>query len=707
MATAINQGQKTKAEVEMGKFIQETLELSPEDVKKLSARYKSGAFDYLLTYDMGCGNSSAALISLTRTFIPRMISWPKSTVGMSDVTILGRNFKGDKYSGYFATNLSGSIENFKCLPTSENLDRKYFLGPARRFPEISLHEVWREYFNITFSHCLEYANNHAVRLGGKPVTWGNTLLLVAHPAGPAWCKELPNYREMIMEATGLPSEQVITFSEAKASMMYARQKKENGQFILQGGVDSLVIDLGASTIDILHIDALGTQKKEFSITFAGRDVDEVIGYAALNDLFPDFMAGQPRNKIPPASFFKNHELNMDRTGFKFLIRFAKEEACKNPEKKQIISMAPDKVFTFDTKRILNLLQKEKFCVTGVDMDFAKFMNPNAGSDSVTGTWNEILTNVVAYTAKDMDPNQPCQIVVSGGTANLVGVKDCVENGAYKAGFANPKLVILNEPNDYDRTVPIGSGEYMLRVLNNLDTLEKFPQMLVQDVTQWLAKKAAPVIAARITDFAIRRMMDTLNQWANNTNNLSINDLLSAFGKITFTQNEVNQLCDIQEAKFGGQPLGNVLQDAINEKCNRLLSSISPVNQQYQLTFNLPSWIVPHHTIAESVRTAADKINWLFYQTFFVYIFTNRDNTTRLPLKQRQHIQKTWLKSYDRKNQDVILNEVQSAVQSALNTQCLETEGFGIPAAIMADMKPLLGLAMFQQADEGKREENVN
>ena len=219
MATAINQGQKTKAEVEMGKFIQETLELSPEDVKKLSARYKSGAFDYLLTYDMGCGNSSAALISLTRTFIPRMISWPKSTVGMSDVTILGRNFKGDKYSGYFATNLSGSIENFKCLPTSENLDRKYFLGPARRFPEISLHEVWREYFNITFSHCLEYANNHAVRLGGKPVTWGNTLLLVAHPAGPAWCKELPNYREMIMEATGLPSEQVITFSEAKASMI--------------------------------------------------------------------------------------------------------------------------------------------------------------------------------------------------------------------------------------------------------------------------------------------------------------------------------------------------------------------------------------------------------------------------------------------------------------------------------------------------------
>ena len=580
MATAINQGQKTKAEVEMGKFIQETLELSPEDVKKLSVRYKEGQFDYLLTYDMGCGNSSAALISLTRDFVPRMISWPKSSASMSDVTILGRDFRGNKYSGDYAINLSGSIENFKCLPTSENLDSKYFLGSEKRFPAISLREVWKAYFNITLSHCLDYANSHAVRVGGKPVTWGNTLLLVAHPAGPAWSKELLNYREMIMEATDLPSEQVITFSEAKASMMYARQKKENGQFILQGGVDSLVIDLGASTIDVLHVDALGNPKKEFSITFAGRDVDEVIGYAALNDLFPDFMVGQPRNRIPPTSFFKNHQLNMDRTNFKFLIRFSKEEACKHPGEKQALPMAPDKVSTVDAKRILNLLQKEKLCVTGVDMDFAKFMNKNAGSDSVTGTWNEILTSVVAYTAKDMDPNQPCQIVVSGGTANLVGVKDCVENGAYNAGFANPKLVMLNEPNDYDRTVPIGSGEYMLRVLNNLDTLEKFPQMLVQDVTQWLAKKATPVIADRITDVVIQRMMNTLNQWANNANNLSVNNLLLAFKKITFTQNEVNQLCDIQETKFGGQPLGNVLQDAINEKCNGLLSSISPVNQQY-------------------------------------------------------------------------------------------------------------------------------
>lgn len=694
MATATNQGQKTKAEVEMGKFIQETLELSPEDVKKLSARYKSGAFDYLLTYDMGCGNSSAALLSLTRAFMPRMISWPNSGARMSDVTILGRDCRGNKYSGYYAINLSGSIENFKCLPTSENLDRKYFLGLATRFPVMSLREAWREYFNITLSKCLNYANSHVVLVGGKPVTWGNTLLLVAHPAGPAWCKELPNYREMIMEATGLPSEQVITFSEAKASMMYARQKKENGQFILQGGMDSLVIDLGASTIDILHVDTLGNPKKEFSITFAGRDVDEVIGYAALNDLFPDFMVGQPRNKIPPTSFFNNHELNMDRTNFKFSIRFAKEDACKAPGEEQTLPMAPDKVFTVDAKRILNLLQTEKLCVTGVDMDFAKFMDKNAGSDSVTGTWNEILTNVVAYTAKDMDPNQPCQIVVSGGTANLVGVKDCVENGAYKAGFANPKLVILNEPNDYDQTVPIGSGDYMLRVLNNLDTLEKFPQMLVQDVTQWLAKKATPVITARITDFAIQRMMDTLNQWANNANNLSVNDLLSAFGKITFTQNEVNQLCDIQEAKLGGQPLGNVLQDAINEKCNRLLSSISPVNQQYQLTFDFPSWTVPHYTIAGSVREAADKIDWLFYQTILVYWFTNHDNTTPLPLKQRRHIRDTWRTD---SNKNVILSKVQSAVQSALNTWCLKTEGFGIPDAIMADMKPLLGFAMFQQA----------
>ena len=97
METAINQGQKTKAEVEMGKFIQETLELSPEDVKKLSERYEKGHFDYLLTYDMGCGNSSAALISLTRTFVPRMISWSDSDARMSDVTILGRDFRGNKF----------------------------------------------------------------------------------------------------------------------------------------------------------------------------------------------------------------------------------------------------------------------------------------------------------------------------------------------------------------------------------------------------------------------------------------------------------------------------------------------------------------------------------------------------------------------------------------------------------------------------------
>lgn len=710
MATATNQGQKTKAEVEMGKFIQDTLELSPEDVEKLSVRYKNEQFDYLLTYDMGCGNSSAALISLTRTFMPRMISWPNSDARMSDVTILGRDFRGNKYSGDYAINLSGSIENFKCLPTSENLDRKYVLGPARRFSAISLREVWKAYFNITLSHCLDYANSHAALVGGKPVTWGNTLLLVAHPAGPAWSKELPNYREMIMEATGLPSEQVITFSEAKASMMYARQKKENGQFILQGGVDSLVIDLGASTIDVLHVDALGNPKKEFSIAFAGRDVDEVIGYAALNDLFPDFMVGQPRNKIPPASFFKNHELNMDRTKFKFSIRFAKEDACKAPGEEQILPMAPDKVSTVDAKRILNLLQKEKFCVTGVDMDFAKFMNKNAGSDSVTGTWNEILTNVVAYTAKDMDPNQPCQIVVSGGTANLVGVKDCVENGAYNAGFANPKLVMLNKPNDYDRTVPIGSGEYMLRVLNNLDTLEKFPQMLVQDVTRWLKDKATRGISDCIAEDAINKVNTILNTWAEKQNDSSADDLRLEFGKIQYSQAEVNDLCDINKMIVcHGRPLQLIdgLKNTINKKCNKLLSSISPVKHNLQYVFKIPNLTVPSAIIEDSVKKACTNINWLYHQTNWAYFWHSTNNTRLLSKKQRKHIRDNWLIDKKGVNRNTIQQEIRNVLLSELDGVCTKTEGFGIPDAIMADMKPLLGLAMFQQADEGKREENVN
>lgn len=711
---------KSKAQCTMEKFLQETLELSPEEVKKLSERYKKGEFEYLLTFDMGCGNTSAAIISLTASAVRQMIVWPKANNPRSGAvateTILGR-YGEDFYYGDLATRFRGYVENFKVIPGKKNLDAtKYYVGSTES-PMMTLREAWTKYFEMTLSNALYYASDFAQKISAAPVKKENTILLVAHPAGEAWSNELLNYRAMIMDATKLPPEQVITFSEAKASMMYARQKGKNGRFILQGGVDSLVIDLGASTIDILHIDAQGAPKKEFSISFAGRNVDEIIGYNILKELYPNEMKAQPKNKIPNSDFFRNNKLLLDRAGFKYAVRHAKEGVCDPSEKGEdavcSISVARGKIFMLKRSWIFDLLKKQVVCVSGVDMEFAQFMDPNANANSVTGTWNEILTQVVAYNAKGMSPR--CQIIVSGGTANLVGVEECVRAGALQDGIGVPQLVVLNHPDDYNSTVPMGSGDYMLRVLKNLDTLEKFPQELTAIISSWLKDCAVLCLAAPITTDAIKKMNDILRTWANAQGEDTINNLVAQIkNSVTYNQDEIDTLVTeglryhlVDDVRMPMQRL----KDDLDEACDDLLKKISPNNKAFGMKIETPDWYIDTASVEAAVKRAVSNIDWVsmlpglkrFLGSLGNFFGGNNNNdTTRLKQKDRKAI-------YDKFKQKpprfTISGAIEGQLSRTLTKQCTK-DGFGIPGKVMEELKPLLGLAMFQQADLAEKEDTV-
>lgn len=680
----------------MQRFLCATLELSPEDLRKLYQRYKNKELEYLIAYDMGCGNTSAAIISLRNKFATRIIDWERRagawTIPYPSIkTIIGMDALG-YLVGEDATTFTGSVENFKTIPDDENLQEQFVVGKKSQGAK-SLQEIWTAYFKITFNKCLKWVNAHP-QCGGTDVTRDNTIFVVAHPAGKEWCQELLNYRKLIMDATGLPGEQVITFSEAKASMMYARQKRDRtGRLILHGNQETLVIDLGASTIDVLHIDADGTLQREFSLPLAGRNIDELLGHAVLEKRYEEELANYRVDKIPDKTFFTRHkaELHIDYSLYKYNMRSCKEDLCNYPKIAQSIFEKNDTV----SQDLLDLLKTRPFCVKCQDMDFVTFMGGK--NNAFSATWEQTLTKLVEYVAKGM--NDDCQIVLTGGTANLLGVEDCVRTGAAAAGITHPKLVVLNEPTDYEYTVPFGSAEYMMRVLGNLENLENFPDKLEKNLREWICSGFTESVAPLIVADAMSKMNSIVATWKTADKGNTVQGLLNQIAGITYTESQMATLMkkgmDVMSnhPTVAGFPWTTLICHEVEKMCIGLLTQIAPTKEfDSHIDFSKLSFDFKAGTIKYSVQQSLQKIDWLAAQNFWGRWLHGVND----PLSewQRNHIAGHWAP----KNADAIKRNIKSDLLAQVEKQYDDTAGFGIPEMVMDALSKELSLALFQQDD---------
>lgn len=715
-----------KVEKIMQDFLLKILELKDNVVlKELYQQYLDGQWKYLLAYDMGCGNTSAAITTTDGWKVPTLVRWSRMrgaehSYEMSVKTILGCNEEG--YVVGDAAVSSGGVENFKKVPTERNLEEQSFIGIKE--DQEKLREIWKEYFKVTLDASLRYVQDHAAALGyGADITKANTIFLVAHPAGKQWDKELHNYRKLIMDAEDLKEQQVITFSEAKASMMYARQFKVSSQHVLQAGKDTLIIDIGASTIDIIRLDAKGRpiSGSEFSIPLAGRNIDELIGYNLLEE-FSGFTFPHPyqAGKFPDDTFFQQNgqKIGCDRAAFRLRMRSFKEEICNNQRRKE--HDIPEKCGTVSYGRGRNQHNIEKdsqwlsnlLCTAPIQFKcqdvggFVRFINKETTGNTIVATWNDLLTAVVEYAAQGME--QGGQIVITGGSANLVDIEACVRMGADKAKVLDPRLTILNERRDYEQTVPFGSAYYMMRILNNLDTMLKFPGELTADIRNWVSDAVSDCIAQIVQEDAVKKMDKILDNWVDNGEtkqgffgSKTVNSVANLKAGIRqYSEKGVERITADGLAamkKRGPEPDSRTKEEEIQRKveqtCIKFLKEIAPTEHtNVKVDFSGLEIAIPGGAI-NSVTDALREIDWLGAQGWFGRLLTTFGQQNLLKW-QRKQIRVGW-KSQE--NIEEIKASVKENVKAAVESQYNNSDGFGIPEAVMRKLCEDMEIVLFKQA----------
>ena len=638
-------------------------------------------------------------------------------------TALGND--GNDYLIGAAAFPSGGVENFKQLPTTSNLKKgDYEVGLAG---DKTLSEVWKLYFKYTIDTALCYTRTNAVKMGfDNDISKENTIFLIARPAGKNWDRELPNYRKLIMgmDEKMLPEEQVVTFSEAKAAMMYARQKYgDNGQHVLFADKETLIIDIGASTIDVIRVDARGLCIKgsEFSIPVAGRNIDELIGCKVLNEALGSGRYSPQSCTLPDDQFFQNHgrEIGVDRAKFKYNMRVFKESICDQKRESEQLGLpeiasrtqVKDKDFYKDGKWLLNLLDTVPIQFKCQDVRFAEFVTGRTDNTALTLTWNKLLTSVVAYAAQKMEPDG--QIVITGGSANLINVEECAKIGAKKAGVDKSRLVVLNKRSDYEETVPFGSAWYMMRILKNLDAMLKFPGELTKDIRGWISNAVSDCITLVVLEDTAKKMGKIINDWVDNGHliqgpfgiQVSLNSVDELKKKIrNYSEQEAQQI--IQDGFAAMKERGGrtdnrtkeeVIQCKVEEKCIKFLKTIAPTDStEVEVDFSNMKIDIPERAI-NSVAGVLKEVDWLDAQGKLGRIVTSlfgQNNTSGLLKWQREDIRHRWDSS---QNINEMAESVKKNVKRAIETQYDNSDGFGIPEAVMKKLCEDMEVVLFKQA----------
>lgn len=563
------------------------------DLESIIKKIKEGDIRYLVTFDMGCGGTSAAYYRFDDGQDGgndlhqdggndlHMIDWT-----YDDIAITQSGHKTQSVTdigiptiiGFSSNNLNVCIgpnginlrpaQNFKNLPTAQNLSGTVI--PAHIFNgqvlavSLNLRDVWQKYFHETVRTIRENLVSNKI-----PIEGSNFIFAVAHPASKRWKEFLPVYRCMIAEATGLTGEQILTISEAKAAMQYVNCHVNKVKSIkLKNGV--IIFDIGASTFDIEALTLDHPEGIECSLTMAGRELDNLLlNYLLVQNYGPNIKFD--------AQFFQQHINDFGtEASFRYQIRKLKEDLFNN--------LQADPGYTFNYQfqngntvpidgQVIKNLVENRLITVNVESEFIQYLNDDNNNrfalkikgNTVTGSWAQIFTSFVTF-AMDLFGDNECKIgkaIITGGSARISGISDYITLGIQNSKYCQTNfnalidadnIQLLNGAAAYEQTVPFGTIDYFKPVVNSAQELiafeGKLPELLEKDIRADVGK----YVADELVKATVNDCKQTLQTWANfgaaNPNG-SINWLENAIkGTLRkyFTSKKIKQLCKAAAAE---------------------------------------------------------------------------------------------------------------------------------------------------------------
>lgn len=684
----------------MNSIIKKMLEITKDDeFNKLKEGIIEGRFQYLMTVDMGCGNTSLAVYKIIDGEV-QLIKWKYleqgtdgniiEIPGHSIPTIFGYNV--DKpVIGPEAMRYGGAVENFKTIPSDDNLNNIIYTRVGN-VEDVPLRNIWERYFQLIMRKGIDGARNHY-----NDINEENIILVVAHPSDDTWIDYLDSYKNMICTGTGLSREQVITFSEAKAAMQYVRTYKG---YTIDWKKGVIIIDLGASTIDIAYL-ADGQEQKEYSIAMAGKEVDLILGHEVLSQLYPNELNQYSTNELPDDQFFYNHryEIREGKRGFSYIMRGLKENVCKED---LIVAYGDIKI---DRNLIHYLLSTVQFDFMAYNPAIAEYMNGIPGMQVVNGTWYTHLEKLVKYVLSEIAKNgrYADKIIVTGGTANLVGIKECIGDAIRVEWGDNwgGDMIILNQTADYEKTVPYGSAAYLGKVINHMNDMSKFPGELEKTLTEEVTEKVAPAILDAIAPLVAQSMQNVVNNWAalpERANESSINALKNNLKGININQNNIDNAINDAIGRVN-QEIAIAQLGETKKVIEDFLSNLS-IDQAYKRPIGNIK-IQCHMTTASIRQVAVESVKKLNIDKCITGLinkilrFINkifRDDNDPLRRRIRMNIQENFNANFLRKN--IISDELLKVIYEEFPATFKATEGFGMFASLMDGLEMDINQAMF-------------
>lgn len=694
--------------------------------------------DYLLIMDMGCGNTSMALLDLKHyrektepisSFL-YVVGWDYSDISIvtgdqfeaigqvSIPTIAGYRSSREFYVGPQALTMGNSVENFKACPNEQNLNEcvlkiQNYDGSAT---PIRLRDVWTDYFNEILNMSYE-----KMKVPNKELDLeGNTLVMVAHPAGLEWSQSavLANFRGLIAGGNRIPDERILTVSEAKAAMQFVRRK--NGITLdFKKGV--IIIDIGASTIDIEYLSSGTTTPIEFSITMAGRDVDRLLGHYVLEKIYPAEMRHYPQDdQIPDEEFFTERDTTL--SNFRYNMRSWKElvsDYGRDPASAggtYTISVG-EQTTTVTASELRGLLgDATNDPLNGVvngtrkisaayELPMALFVSQDQENyravQQVEATWYAHLENIIRYvlTVLAEDGKYPAQIIVTGGSCRLLGIQDHVRAAVKDSPHGDSlvrdnKIIYLDSATDYENAVPFGGGYYVGGLLKHIDELLSFPDKLAKTLKPELAKVASERIAEAVDGIAWKATENALTWWAgleDNDKNCSTDALheqirsnvKNALDKET--QNAVNKALKGLQSKDIPETMKEI--KALLE--NLAGTEFTGTPQLRAICINLDP---------KSIQSYIELINPEGLVGFFNGLLQNifakikHQNVNQIPRKSKYRTEA--LATYQHTERPAISPQFAVDVQNLLQNKFDKTGIFGIPNQIIRDLRKDISRALY-------------
>lgn len=749
---------------EIERLLREILELDRLSGERLD-QFRS--CKYLIVLDMGCGSTSAALLDLegykgSQESSPQNFIYPitwdyrqlsssdgfaaPSTDNVSIPTLIG--YGGMKpVAGPQALTTGNSCENFKACPNDQNLNRVVlnignFDGSV--IPK-RLAEVWQDYFDCILFKVCEWCAKRKVGPSDRRELEETAMVMAAHPAGPEWSdpEVLKNYRYLIGRGARLSDEKILTISEAKAVMQYVRRRHRELDF--NKGV--IIVDIGASTIDIEYLTRKAPDPVEYSLTLGGRNVDQLLAHYILEILFPEAMKKYPkREQVPEEDFFAERGIN--RSVFMYDVRLLKESVSdmeKDPAfcgKSVEFPMRQHGAVEVNGEILRGLLGDEasdplsgavfgdKKISAVYELPMALFVRRRQEGyravQLVEDTWYGHLENLIRYVMNVLGESgcQADQIIVTGGSCRLTGLKEhlwkAVKDSPMGGRMEEGQLVFMDRELEYENSVPFGGGYYVGGILKHLDALAAFPQRLRTVFPAELEQVASCRLAWEINGLVNEIAAEVLDWWCEledgdaqcSTNGLNENFLIRCRQVILGKNSKLEKAVARAAGKLS---LKDDFPRTMRE-IRGLLEKLAQANFTGELTADAVKIQLPPEDVANAVRNIDPSA---LSVGFFAAILGGLQDLGNAILKllgmgvERDDILRTKYyrccvrDAYKRGSNLAVKPELKAAISLRLREKFAKTEVFGIPDKLIHGLRNDIMCALYLNSAGGHGDEQAD